>query len=98
MKTKTDFQDELAENLLVIKSVLLRCESQVDAMFAETEEIKSAYGNWSDSTFPNGKVSLFTTQRQLLLLKDKLQAINASFVYGDLAQLVEDSPPDTIPF
>ena len=98
MKLKADFQDELSEDLLALKDALIRCEYQVNAMFLETEEFKLVYDSWNDPTFPDGKISLFTTQRQLMLLKDKLQAINASFVYGDLAQLVDDSLPDTVPF
>lgn len=96
---KQDFQDELAHDLVVTKAALLHIESSVESMLVAINKAnRLLYSTESEAVYPDGNISLIQARVKLTLLLDKIEAINAQFNYGVLAQLIEDSGHDPIPF
>lgn len=86
------FRDNLAEDLLSLQRTFLYAEETVERLLSEARMLTcQKQCTLEQVIFEAGAINYFDTQRQLLLLQDKLTELSASFKHGKLSKLLNES-------
>ncbi len=98
--TRTDLCNALAEDLMIFRSTAMRLEADAESALRMLREAQKngVLPTYREPFHPTGTVTVFDTERALMLLVDKLEAISASFAYGYLAVLINELGDDPIQF